>query len=198
MITLALDTSFHYLTLVLYRDNVKIASVQKEAFKQQSEIILDELDRLFKECNLRPSDLGEIVLTDGPGSYTGLRIGMTVAKVIGSLAKIQVYTLSSLHVLAGIQANTAVALDARANRVYFAKYDQGKQVIEDQILTYEKAIEMIGPMDHVIGDGQLVGSIKNIPDYTDHFIQLREAWVSVDTIHTLVPRYLKEKEDYHP
>lgn len=198
MITLALDTSFHYLTLVLYRDDVKIASIQKEAFKQQSEIILDELDRLFKICELRPSDLDAIVLTDGPGSYTGLRIGMTVAKVIGSMAKIQVYTLSSLHVLAGIQVNTAVVLDARAHRVYFAKYDNSKQVIEDQILTYEKAIEMIGPTDCVIGDGQLVNRIKNIPDYTDHFIQLRDVWEPVETIHTLVPRYLKEKEDYHP
>ena len=102
MITLAIDTSFHYLTLVLYEDREIICSIQKEAFKQQSETILVEIKKLFESVNIKPNELNRLVLTDGPGSYTGLRIGMTVAKVLGSMANIEVFTVSSLHVLAGL------------------------------------------------------------------------------------------------
>lgn len=194
MITLAIDTSFHYLTLVLYRDTVKLGAVQKEAFKQQSEIILDELNRLCELNGLKPTSIGEIVLTDGPGSYTGLRIGMTIAKIIGSLGNIPVYTLSSLQVLAGIQTRTAVVLDARAHRVYFAIYDQGLPLVEDCILNYDQALAQLTGTHALIGDGQLLGHEKGMPDYTDHFMQLRNFWKPVEAIHTLVPRYLKEHE----
>ena len=129
MITLAIDTSFHYLTLVLYRDKEIINSIQKEAFKQQSETILVEIKALFDNVKMSPKELSRIVLTDGPGSYTGLRIGMTVAKVLGALANIEVYTLSSLHVLAGLEKNVHVLLDARAKRAYYAHYHEGIPLI---------------------------------------------------------------------
>ncbi len=176
MITLAIDTSFHFLTLVLYRDHDVLASLQKEAFKQQSETILNEMDRLFKSANLLPSDLNQIVLTDGPGSYTGLRIGMTIAKVIGSLGHVDVYTLSSLHVLAGLSPQVCVSVDARAQRVYFAKYHLGKVMVEDCILTLEEAQALVKEDDILMGEGPLLRGNVHMPNYTSHFMLLKSYW----------------------
>ena len=198
MITLGIDTSFHYLTLVLFDEDHVLASIQKEAFKKQSELVLVEIEQLFLSCGLKPNTLEAIVVTDGPGSYTGLRIGLTIAKVLGSLANVKVYTLSSLQVLAGLEEDIHVLLDARAKRVYYAHYRKGNVNGEERILPIETLSNQIRVTDQVIGDGALINRETNYPDYTKHFIQLRDKWMPVKDIDTLIPRYLKANEDYHP
>lgn len=197
MITLGIDTSFHYLTLVLFDEDTILASIQKEAFKKQSELVLVEIEQLFIKANLKPKDLKAIVVTDGPGSYTGLRIGLTIAKVLGSLANIEIYTISSLQVLAGIAEDIHVLLDARAKRVYYAHYRNGKVVGEEQILSIAELSSRIKPYDHIIGDGALLDREPSYPNYTEHFLQLKKQWVLINKIDALVPRYLKANEDYH-
>ncbi len=198
MITLGIDTSFHYLTLVLFDEEHALASIQKEAFKKQSELVLVEIEQLFLSCGLKPNALEAIVVTDGPGSYTGLRIGLTIAKVLGSLANVKVYTLSSLQVLAGLEEDLHVLLDARAKRVYYAHYQKGNVVGNEKILAIEDVSNHMSPQDKVIGDGVLINRETYFPDYTQHFIQLKDKWVIVEDIDALVPRYLKANEDYHP
>lgn len=192
MITLALDTSFHFLTLVLYHEDQVVASIQKEAFKQQSETILDEIDALFKSAKLDPKDLNQIVLTHGPGSYTGLRIAMTIAKILGSVGHLKVFTLSSLQVLVGLKENVCVLIDARAQRVYFASYHLGDVRVEDCVIPLEEAKSYINPNDQIIGEGHLLNQMDFWPDYTSHFMALKSHWIPVEEIHTLVPKYLKE------
>ncbi len=198
MITLAIDTSFHYLTLVIYDNEEIVASIQKEAFKQQSETILVEIQNLFDAANLKPTDLKRIILTDGPGSYTGLRIGMTVAKVLGALAHIEVYTLSSLHVLAGLKRDVHILLDARAKRAYYAHFHEGMRLINERVILLEDLSDLDTSNLNIIGDGNLINREKYYPDYTKNFMDLKTYWKKVDNIHSLVPRYLKENEAYHP
>lgn len=198
MITLGIDTSFHYLTLVLFDEEHVLASIQKEAFKKQSELVLVEIEQLFLSCGLNPNALEAIVVTDGPGSYTGLRIGLTIAKVLGSLANIKIYTLSSLQVLAGLENDIHVLLDARAKRAYYAHYHLGKSLGEERVLDIETLSQQLKPDDNVIGDGHLINRETQYPDYTQHFIQLKDMWMPVDDIDALIPRYLKANEDYHP
>lgn len=198
MITLGIDTSFHYLTLVLFDEEHVLASIQKEAFKKQSELVLVEIEQLFLSCGLKPNALEAIVVTDGPGSYTGLRIGLTIAKVLGSLANVKVYTLSSLQVLAGLEEDVHVMLDARAKRVYYAHYQKGNVNGEERILPIETLSNQIRSSDRIIGDGSLINRETSYPDYTKHFIQLKDKWIHVKDIDALIPRYLKANEDYHP
>jgi tRNA threonylcarbamoyl adenosine modification protein YeaZ len=197
MITLAIDTSFHYLTLVIYKDENIIASLQKEAFKQQSETILVEIQNLFNQVNVKPTDLKRIVLTDGPGSYTGLRIGMTVAKVLGALAGIEVYTLSSLHVLAGLEKDVHILLDAKAKRAYYAHFHEGIRLINERVILLDDLKDIDVSTLKVYGDGHLISKPTYYPDYTKNFMNLKSYWHKVKDIHALVPRYLKENEAYH-
>ncbi len=196
MITLGLDTSFHFLSLVLMKDDIVIASLQKEALRQQSETILTELDDLFKSVDLKPSDLNQIVLTKGPGSYTGLRIAMSIAKIIGSISNTKVYTISSLQLLAGIKENVSILIDARADRVYFARYDKGIALIEDGIYTLEEAKSFIQDNDIVYGHLNLLGQEDKWPNYINHYLQLRDFWEAVDDLDHLSPSYFKEHDAY--
>lgn len=196
MITLCMDTSFHFLTLVLIKDSHMIASIQEEAYRVQSETILTRLDELFKQTHFKPKDISEIVITDGPGSYTGLRISMSIAKTLAAISNIKIYTLSSLHVLAGLQISVGILVDARAQRVYFGHYNLGLAVFEDSILSIEEAQERLIHCDQAYGHLNLIQQMDRWPNYAQHFIELKEYWKEVKDVLTLSPRYFKEHEAY--
>ena len=198
MITLGIDTSFHFLTLILFDDEHIFGSLQREAFKKQSESVLVEIEKLFSCAGIKQSALEAIVVTDGPGSFTGLRIGLTIAKVLGSLAKIKIYTLSSLQILAGRHEDVHVLLDARAKRVYHARYQHGHLIGDEQILTIETVAQLVEQDAYLVGDGALINRVSSYPEYAHHFVRLKDQWVCVADIDALVPRYLKANGDYHP
>ena len=80
-------------------------------------------DMELNKVNKKVEDIDSIVITEGPGSYTGVRIAMTIAKVFAATKKIDLYTISTLQLYAGNLNNTLVLLDARGNRVYSAAFD---------------------------------------------------------------------------
>ena len=84
MISLCMDSAYKQLVLGLYKDKELLAGISLEAFKKQSETIFVELNRLLKETNLDYKDIDRVIITKGPGSYTGIRIAMTIAKVLCS------------------------------------------------------------------------------------------------------------------
>jgi len=137
MYTLGIDTSFHYLVLVIIKDDKVIDYIYEAAFKNQSELIFVRINELFVRNALSPQALGAVVVTKGPGSYTGVRIAMTIAKVYCSQLQIPLYTLSSLALYAGSQP-TLVVMDARANRAYVGLYNSNID-FPDQVLTIEEA-----------------------------------------------------------
>ena len=126
MISLCMDTSYKKLVLVLIKDGQMIDFVEEDCFKKQSEVITQRLDDMLKKHDIRPLDVDEICVTKGPGSYTGVRIAMTIAKIMGAMAKIPVYTLSSLQLASGGLKQCLVLMDARSKRAYYGIVDEGK------------------------------------------------------------------------
>jgi len=155
-----------------------------------------EIDRLFGLAGWNPTDLKALVLTDGPGSYTGLRISMTVAKILGLTQGIQLYTISSLQLMAGTLPDVYAVMDARAKRVYLGHYQNGLPVHEDKTVPIEEAIHIINPESILVGDASLLHHPATEVYTPAHFIDLRSQWKRVENVHTLVPRYLKETDDY--
>jgi len=196
MKTLALDTSHRYLTIALIEDDTLIQAIQTPSLKTQSETIMVEIDRLFALAGWKPMDLNGLVLTDGPGSYTGLRISMTVAKILGLTQNIKLYTISSLQLMAGTLPDVYAVMDARAKRVYLGHYQYGLPVHEDATYPIEEAIHIINPESVVVGDATLLHHSATEVYTPQHFIDLRSQWKPVDNVHTLVPRYLKETDVY--
>ena len=79
MKTLCMDTAHRYLVIGLYENDCLINAVSRPSWKRQSETIFPELIRLMDEAGWVSEDIDEIVITDGPGSYTGVRIAMSIA-----------------------------------------------------------------------------------------------------------------------
>lgn len=194
MLTLCLDTAYKYLTVVLIKDNKIIDSLSYECFKKQSEEVFVALDELFKKSGINKKDIDALCISEGPGSYTGVRIAMSLAKVLCKVKDIKLYTISTLRLYAGNKEKVAVLMDARANRVYLGVYDKGKCLKEDCI----KEIKDLDLSEHnIILDGSLIGKENIIPDIPKCFLETISYWQEVKDINFLTPKYLKESNAYY-
>lgn len=194
MYKLFIDTSYKYLTVVISKDKEVIASYSQECFKRQSEQLFIVIEDLFKKANILKKDIEAVYICEGPGSYTGVRIAMTLAKVLCEIRSIKLYTISSLKLYAGNKEKTMVLMDARANRAYVGVYDKGKCILEDTALPLNE----IDSKDYnVVLDGELIGKDSVYPNIVECFINTIDDFKEVENINHLTPKYLKESDAYY-
>lgn len=194
MLTLCIDTAYKYLTCVLIKDDEIIASYSKECFKRQSEEVFNALGYVFDEANIDRNAIDSICISEGPGSYTGVRIAMTIAKVIGEVLPVDVYTISSLRLYAANKEKCMVIMDARANRVYCGVYDKDEIILDDFALP----INELDLKDYeLVGDLSLFGKENDFGNIPEAFLKTKHLWKKIDKIAYLTPKYLKESETYY-
>ncbi|MBW5448315.1 tRNA (adenosine(37)-N6)-threonylcarbamoyltransferase complex dimerization subunit type 1 TsaB [Cohnella sp. CFH 77786] len=140
---LAFDTSTATLAAAVVRDGTVLGSVQSNAERNHSVLIVPEIKRLLAECGLTPKDLDAIAAGRGPGSYTGVRIAVSVGKTLAWAWNKPLLGISSLEALAlgawespepageGTEASAARSagivwivpvMDARRGQVYTARF----------------------------------------------------------------------------
>ena len=143
MYQLLLDSSNKYLSVGLAKDGKVIDKIFYEAWQRQSEMMVTEVGNILKRNNVENKDVDGVVVGVGPGSYTGVRIGVTIAKTIAYALKVKVYAKSSLSLLKHPELPTICVFNARSGRSYFGVYE-GKNVIEkDTVLENDKVLEYI-------------------------------------------------------
>ena len=193
MLTLCMDTSHKYLSLALIKDHELIASYCELCFKKQSENIFVELEKLFNQTVYKPLDIDSICITKGPGSYTGVRIAMSIAKTMASLRNIPLYTISTLKLYANNRPNTLVLLDARSNRAYNAIYNNNNLVEQDNV----KEIALIDTINYyLVGDLSLIDKEDFYPNIPECFLNTKDSWNKEDNVDYITPTYLKDNNDY--
>ena len=192
MLTLCIDTSYKYLCVCLIDDDRIVCFKEYECFKHQSEdlfVVLNELAEKYPAVR----KIDSICVTIGPGSYTGLRIALTLAKVISSVKDIPLYTISTLRLYANHQENTMVLMNARGNRAYIGIYDQDRVLLEDQIME----VTAIHPDGYtVVGDGSLLDLPDVMPSIAQAFLNTKSFWQKQEDSAHLTPVYMKESENY--
>jgi tRNA threonylcarbamoyladenosine biosynthesis protein TsaB len=137
MTVLAIDTSTNVLGISLMKNNSVIGETITFINKNHSVRLMPAIELLMKECNIKPKELSKIVVAKGPGSYTGVRIGVTIAKTLAFTLNIPITGVSSLKVLAAngryFHGLVCPLFDARRNLLYTGLYDfkNGTSVFED-------------------------------------------------------------------
>lgn len=195
--TLLLDSSNKYLAVGICDDEKIIGRVFYDAYLRQSEVMVNEINNLMKQTNTDKSDLDSIVVGIGPGSYTGVRIAVTIAKTIAYALKLKVFAVSSLFLLKNPQKTSICLLNAKANRVYFAVYDGNKEIISPCIMTVEEATTFIdnNPDFELCGDAYLFGRESYQFDMLDELFKAKNKNNIVENIFVLNPLYLKNYYD---
>ena len=208
MKVLAFDTSSKALSLAILEDKQVLAETTINIKKNHSITLMPAIDFLMASLDWTPKDLDRIVVAEGPGSYTGLRIAVATAKTLAHTLKIELVGVSSLLALVPEQAEGLVIpiMDARRNNVYAGFYQSGQPVQPEAHLPLAEVLEMAGaanqPVTFVGETAAFAEQIKaalpqatiqpTLPDATA--IGRLGLDLPAQSIHDFVPNYLKRVE----
>ena len=159
MIGLLLDSSDKSLSVGLVKDHVFLGKTSYESWQRQSELLVQEISLLLERHELKGKDIEYVVCSKGPGSYTGVRIALTVAKTIAFALNIPLYLASSLEVLQFHGKVSACLMNARGKRSYFAVYDGEKAIVKDCILENDEVFAFFSKNENlaICGDVAYLG-----------------------------------------
>ncbi len=185
--TLVIDTATNYYYLALIDEKI-IDEVYSIGHNDHSANLMPSIENMLKKANLKLKDIENVLVGIGPGSYTGIRIGVVVAKMIGYLNNINVYTFSSLDLLATAKDSKYVLslIDARRGNAFMAYYKNNKElekIIPDCLENIEEFKKNLKEEYEISTSGK--PNPLRIPDLL---------LTKVENIHELVPNYLQVTE----
>ncbi len=187
---LILDTSSNYLYLFL-TNGEKDYSVVLEGRNNHSEKIMDLISDGLNKLNMEVGSLERIICGIGPGSYTGLRVALTICKMFSWAKDIPLYTISSLDILGSGYFNNdgtyAITNTAKRDYIYskIIKVNGGKleTLQDDKFILKEEFIDNLDKGITLITEDNYKYDAKVI---------LEIAKNKVDNIHEVEPNYLRE------
>ena len=193
--TLILDTSCKYMVVGIASSDKIIYSTQIECFQRQSEIAMDEVYKALTISKTDPKKIDKVVVTIGPGSYTGIRIALTIAKVYCSALNIPLVPISTMQAMAGVKGKKISLLDARSKRAYIGIYDGGEAVVEDSVKTIDEIKELLKEYKgySLVGDTHLVDVESKEIDLVKNLYDLGKNVEGVLDCGNVNPIYLKDK-----
>lgn len=155
MIWLGIDTSNVPLSVAVVQNGQVVAEWTNSLKVTHSIGAMPAIEDVLKKVNLRPSDLNAIAVSEGPGSYTGVRIGVTIAKTLAWALKIPLVGVSSLQTLAGnsfsFQGFICPIMDARRNHVFSGVYSNSMDsVLQDGHYAIETLIKSLSEKNEEI------------------------------------------------
>jgi len=183
---LCIDTCTNVCSVALVHDKKIIAERLYNDKLRHSEILLVEIDEMLKRLEIGVDQIDCIYVSNGPGSFTGIRIGVTVANTMAYANNIQVKSYSVLELMAqSIVSHEGVIcsmLNAKNNRYYFGVYQSDgqrlKELVKKQVLNVEeiylilnesyKNVKIVGDIEEehnkrLSGVGKIVSSSFAIP-----------------------------------
>lgn len=167
MLILAFETTAKAGSVALLRDGKLLAESYQNTGMTHSQTLLSMAQDMLSAAGLQPSDVQAVAVAAGPGSFTGVRIGVAAAKGFAWGAQLPCYGVSTLEAMArtlGVYSGTVVCtMDARRSQVYNAIFSAqaGKlnRLCEDRAISLEdlgKELENVEKPIFLVGDGSFL------------------------------------------
>ena len=202
MICLFFDTSSDLLKVSLIKDDKIIFDKELHTKNDHSSYLVPTIDEAFKSNNIDFKELDEIIVGNGPGSFTGTRISIAVAKTYAFSFNIPVYMISSLEEL--IYDNDGYdfyvpIIEEKKDNLYFSIFDKDKKRVMDD--TYSSTEYMYKKLEELDGKILLISlSNKEYEKYDTASINALNIMKNIDVNnekvnpHLLKPNYIKKIE----
>lgn len=188
---LVIDSATKHLYVALYEDYQCIEKYYKEGNNDHSVTLMIELERILLSNQIKVKDIDEIYVGIGPGSYTGLRVGVVVAKMFGWNNNIPVFTVSSLLMMASSSVGDGLVLaeiDARRGNSFLGLYD-----IENGYITIQDEEKLANLEEY---KNNIKGAFRVVSEGEPNMKMIIESkmYNHVEDIHSLNPNYLRITE----
>ena len=193
MYSVLLDSSNTNLSVGLARDNLLLENVSYEAWQQQSEYMIPELNKLLEKYQVQNEEISAVMVAKGPGSYTGVRIAITIAKTMAVALGCKLYAVSSLRVQKDGKNPSICLINARSGRSYIGVYEDKSVILEDQIMKNDEVLKYIAdhPTYSVCGDVKYLGLEAKETNNVLEMLSLKEVLDEVNPL-SLKPVYMKD------
>ena len=156
MIWLGIDTANAPLSVAIVKDGRVLAEMVQNIKATHSIGAMPAVEELFAKAKMKPAEIDAVAVSEGPGSYTGVRIGVTIAKTLAWTLKKPLVGVSSLQTVAAnarlFDGVICPLFDARRQNVYAAAYRGGllDEVIPDHHDHIDGLLEKLGALDEKI------------------------------------------------
>lgn len=195
---LYVDTSSNFLYSGIVENDKILAEIKEEFGQNLSEVALPKIVELFDKTNLKAKDINKIIVVNGPGSFTGIRIGITIAKVYAWSLNIPITTISSLEAMAISSENEKLhipMINARRGYVYGAIYDSSyKEILKPRHIELDKLMKYLNDKEdyEIISNDNFDDEIKR-ERYDPSILKIVNYFKDKETInpHSVNPEYLK-------
>ncbi len=189
---LVIDSATKYLFIALFDNEKELISFYEEGNNDHSVKLMTEIEEMFKRQKMQPSDIDEVIIGVGPGSYTGLRIGVVVAKMFGWNNNIPVKTISSLALIASSYDGTELIIpeiDARRGNSFLGLYKNTRKGLElvkkEELTNLENYKELQTEAYQVVSFGKpnmqkifhsdLLEDVKDVHGLNPNYLRITEA-----------------------
>jgi len=200
---LYLDTSSSFLYCAIVKNDECIGELKLDLKKDLSSLALSEISNLFITTSTDPKDIDKILVVNGPGSFTGIRVGLTIAKTYAWSLNKKISTISSLEAMA-ISSKSEYdyfipVIDARRGYVYGGIYDKdGNSILKDQYVNLETLKITVDnlPGKYVFITNDKINDLNSVENYTPDFIAIVNKYQDKDALnpHEIDALYLKLTE----
>ena len=199
MISLFLNTSSSYLGLALFKDKNLIDSYYEKLDKDVSRIALVKVKEIIENNGYTKEDIDSIYCVNGPGSFTGLRVGVTISKTFAFFKEKNLFAVSSLYSLAAsIKGYDYIVpvIDARRGFVFAGIYDKDyNSILEDEYISLDELKEKTKTLKNVIFVSEVpINGLETtlvVPSFENIIRNYHEKKVEASTF---TPTYLKKTE----
>lgn len=188
MISMFIDTSLSDVSIALIKDGKLLSKINNNIPGEHSIYVTKYVDDILKENNLSPKAVDEIIVVNGPGSFTGIRIGVTIAKMFAYLQNIRIVAITSLkaRVVGETSKYILSKIDAKHNNYYIGLYDENYNTIEEKFSNITEIEEIINKYSPLVVDPSKEYNIEEIIKYTKD--------IPSQNPHSVNPIYLKLPE----
>ncbi len=207
---LCIDTSGRTCSCAICEDERAICERTLDEGLTHSETLMPLIDALFAESGLDIRDTNVVAVVNGPGSFTGIRIGICAAKGFAQTLGIPAAEIDTLELLAknaeGFDGLIVPMLDARRGQVYAALFENGKRFCEDMAAPVEDIVSLVGSRRAVfLGDGaealkDKISELKPDAEFGDCNYPLAKNAAAI-ALHAqktdakgIMPNYLRESQ----
>lgn len=197
---LYIDTSTDYLYTGIVSDNILLAEIKKRFSHDLSKYALYEISEMLKKVNIAPVEIDKIIVVNGPGSFTGIRVGMTIAKIYAYALKKKIISISSLDAMqTSINSPSLIVpvIDARRGFVYAGIYQDNKELLKKQYIKFTDLLDKLNnyQKEYIIVSNDNL-KIDNIVSYNPDILKIVNTYKDNEDInpHLVEPNYLKLTE----
>lgn len=202
MKTLYIDTTSNYLYSAIVSNCILTDEIKLKLDNDLSVFTLSEISNMIKRNDLTPKDINKIIVVNGPGSFTGIRIGVTIAKTFAYGLDIDITTITSLDAMS-LSSNSDATfivpiIDARRGYVYAGIYDNENNIVfKNQYIkleTLKNVISCLPGKYNIISNDNIADFV--VENYTPNMLKIINKYCEKESIdpHNVNPEYLKLTE----